>query len=173
MTVTSSAAYIAYRVNGSLRHYPITPSSTMAELADEWALKELKISGNVPEIIEMQSEGWCSWYSSRFASSRCINHNFHGFTRFNADASEYVQNCGRTYQCRFSRGSTFFGSASFVDFWVTHQDVMAARTTGFAMLSSASVQEAHDMALIAQATTLRGEEFPLFISLTVSELLTR
>ena len=72
---------------------------------------------------------------------------------------------------QFSRGSTFFGSASFVDFG-DHQDVMAARTTGFAMLSSASVQEAHDMALIAQATTLRAR-IPFIHFLTVSELLTK
>ena len=53
-----AAAYIAYRVNEVCAIYPITPSSTMAELADEWASKGIKnIWGNVPEIIEMQSEG--------------------------------------------------------------------------------------------------------------------
>ncbi len=86
-----AAAYIAYRVNEVCAIYPITPSSTMAELADEWASKGIKnIWGNVPEIIEMQSEGGSSWYSSRFTSSRCFNYNFHGVTRFNAHASKYV-----------------------------------------------------------------------------------
>jgi pyruvate-ferredoxin/flavodoxin oxidoreductase len=53
-----ACAYIAYRVNEVCAIYPITPSSTMAELADEWAAKRVKnIWGNIPEIIEMQSEG--------------------------------------------------------------------------------------------------------------------
>ncbi|HNK29311.1 MAG TPA: pyruvate:ferredoxin (flavodoxin) oxidoreductase, partial [Ferruginibacter sp.] len=53
-----AAAYVAYRVNEVCAIYPITPSSTMAELADEWASKGIKnIWGNIPDVIEMQSEG--------------------------------------------------------------------------------------------------------------------
>ena len=53
-----AAAYVAYRVNEVCAIYPITPSSTMAELADEWSAKGIKnIWGSVPDVIEMQSEG--------------------------------------------------------------------------------------------------------------------
>ncbi|MEP6793076.1 MAG: pyruvate:ferredoxin (flavodoxin) oxidoreductase [Saprospiraceae bacterium] len=151
-----AAAYIAYRVNEVCAIYPITPSSTMAELADEWSSKGMKnIWGNIPDIIEMQSEGGAAG-------------TVHGALQTGALTTTFTASQGlmlmlpNMYKIAGELTSTVFHVAArslasqALSIFGDHQDVMAARTTGFAMLSSASVQEAHDMALIAQAATLKS-----------------
>ena len=151
-----AAAYVAYRVNEVCAIYPITPSSTMAELADEWSAKGLKnLWGNVPEVIEMQSEGGAAG-------------TVHGALQTGALTTTFTASQGlmlmlpNMYKIAGELTSTVFHvaarslAAQGLSIFGDHSDVMAARTTGFAMLSSASVQEAHDMALIAQAATLES-----------------
>src|SRR5215207_1433284 len=114
-----AAASVAYRCNELCSIYPITPSSPMAELADEWSSQRRpNVWGTVPSVVEMQSEAGAAGA-------------LHGALQGGTLAAQ---------------GLSIFGD---------HSDVMAVRQTGFALLASASVQEAHDMALVAQAATLR------------------
>lgn len=151
-----AAAYVAYRVNEVCAIYPITPSSTMAELADEWASKGIKnIWGNIPDVIEMQSEGGAAG-------------TVHGALQTGALTTTFTASQGlmlmlpNMYKIAGELTATVFHvaarslAAQGLSIFGDHQDVMAARTTGFAMLSSASVQEAHDFALIAQAASLKS-----------------
>ncbi|CAN5208579.1 pyruvate:ferredoxin (flavodoxin) oxidoreductase [soil metagenome] len=152
----AAVAYVAYRMNEVCAIYPITPASTMAEFADEWsAAGKTNIWGAVPEVIEMQSEGGAAGV-------------VHGSLQTGALTTTFTASQGlllmlpNMYKIAGELTSTVFHvaarslAAQALSIFGDHQDVMAARTTGFAMLSSASVQEAHDMALISQAATLRS-----------------
>ena len=151
-----AAAYVAYRVNEVCAIYPITPSSTMAELADEWSAKGIKnIWGSVPDVIEMQSEGGAAG-------------TVHGALQTGALTTTFTASQGlmlmlpNMYKIAGELTATVFHiaarslAAQGLSIFGDHQDVMAARTTGFAILGSASVQEAHDLALISHAATLRS-----------------
>ncbi|MDR3694154.1 pyruvate:ferredoxin (flavodoxin) oxidoreductase [Mucilaginibacter sp.] len=151
-----AVAHIAYRVNEVCAIYPITPASTMAEFADEWSSGGVKnIWGNVPEVIEMQSEGGAAGV-------------VHGALQTGALTTTFTASQGlllmlpNMYKIAGELTSTVFHvaarslAAQALSIFGDHADVMAARTTGFAMLGSASVQEAHDMALISQAATLKS-----------------
>jgi pyruvate-ferredoxin/flavodoxin oxidoreductase len=151
-----AVAYIAYRVNEVCAIYPITPASPMAEFADEWSAAGKKnIWGNVPVVIEMQSEGGAAGV-------------VHGALQTGALTTTFTASQGlmlmlpNMYKIAGELTSTVFHvaarslAAQALSIFGDHSDVMAARTTGFAMLASASVQEAHDMALISQAATLRA-----------------
>lgn len=151
-----AAAYVAYRVNEVCAIYPITPSSAMAELADEWASKKTKnIWGSVPTVIEMQSEGGAAGAVHGSLQAGSLT------TTFTASQGLMLM-LPNMYKIAGELTSTVFHvaarslAAQGLSIFGDHQDVMAARTTGFALLSSASVQEAHDFALIAQAATLRS-----------------
>lgn len=151
-----AAAYVAYRVNEVCAIYPITPSSTMAELADEWASKGIKnIWGNVPDVIEMQSEGGAAGTVHGALQTGSLTTTFTASQGLMLMLPNMYKIAGELTPAVFhvaARSLAAQGLSIFGD----HQDVMAARTTGFAMLSSASVQEAHDFALIAQVATLKS-----------------
>ncbi|MDR3714243.1 MAG: pyruvate:ferredoxin (flavodoxin) oxidoreductase [Puia sp.] len=151
-----AVAYVAYRVNEVCAIYPITPASPMAELADEWsAADHVNIWGNIPEVIEMQSEGGAAGV-------------VHGSLQTGALTTTFTASQGlllmlpNMYKIAGELTSTVFHvaarslAAQALSIFGDHSDVMAARTTGFAMLASGSVQEAHDMALISQAATLKS-----------------
>ncbi|MEP7255274.1 MAG: pyruvate:ferredoxin (flavodoxin) oxidoreductase [Ferruginibacter sp.] len=151
-----AAAYVAYRINEVCAIYPITPSSTMAELADEWASKGIKnIWGNVPDVIEMQSEGGAAGTVHGALQTGSLTTTFTASQGLMLMLPNMYKIAGELTATVFhvaARSLAAQGLSIFGD----HQDVMAARTTGFAMLSSASVQEAHDFALIAQVASLRS-----------------
>ena len=151
-----AAVYVAYRVNEVCAIYPITPSSAMAELADEWSAKDIKnIWGNTPEVIEMQSEGGAAGTVHGALQTGSLTTTFTASQGLMLMLPNMYKIAGELTPAVFhvaARSLAAQGLSIFGD----HQDVMAARTTGFAMLASASVQEAHDMALIAQAATLRS-----------------
>lgn len=151
-----AAAYVAYRVNEICAIYPITPSSTMAELADEWSAKGIKnIWGSVPDVMEMQSEGGAAGTVHGALQTGALTTTFTASQGLMLMLPNMYKIAGELTPTVFhiaARSLAAQGLSIFGD----HQDVMAARTTGFAMLSSASVQEAHDFALIAQAATLRS-----------------
>ena len=151
-----AAASVAYRLNELCSIYPITPSSTMAELADEWsAQRRRNIFGTVPTVIEMQSEGGAAGA-------------LHGALQGGALSTTFTASQGlllmipNMYKIAGELTSTVFHvaarslAAQGLSIFGDHQDVMAVRQTGFALLSSASVQEAHDLAVIAQVATLRS-----------------
>ena len=151
-----AAAYVAYRVNEVCAIYPITPSSTMAELADEWASKGIKnIWGSVPDVMELQSEGGAAGTVHGALQTGSLTTTFTASQGLMLMLPNMYKIAGELTPAVFhvaARSLAAQGLSIFGD----HQDVMAARTTGFAMLSSASVQEAHDFALIAQVATLKS-----------------
>ena len=151
-----AAVHVAYRVNEVCAIYPITPSSAMAEFADEWSAKDIKnIWGNIPEVIEMQSEGGAAGTVHGALQTGSLTTTFTASQGLMLMLPNMYKIAGELTSAVFhvaARSLAAQGLSIFGD----HQDVMAARTTGFALLASASVQEAHDMALIAQAATLRS-----------------
>lgn len=151
-----AAVFVAYRVNEVCAIYPITPSSAMAEFADEWSAKDIKnIWGNTPEVIEMQSEGGAAGTVHGALQTGSLTTTFTASQGLMLMLPNMYKIAGELTAAVFhvaARSLAAQGLSIFGD----HQDVMAARTTGFALLAASSVQEAHDMALIAQATTLRA-----------------
>ncbi len=151
-----ATAYIAHRVNEVIAIYPITPSSSMGELADEWsANKRPNIWGTVPLVMELQSEGGAAGA-------------VHGALQTGSLTTTFTSSQGlllmipNMYKIAGELTSTVFNvsaralAAQALSIFGDHSDIMAARGTGFGLLSSASVQEAHDLALVAQASTLES-----------------
>ena len=149
-----AAASVAYRINEVCAIYPITPSSTMAELADEWSASHQKnIWNNVPDVVEMQSEGGAAGTVHGALQAGTLTTTFTASQGLMLMLPNMYKIAGELTATVFhvaARSLAAQGLSIFGD----HSDVMAARTTGFAMLSSNSVQEAHDFALISQAATL-------------------
>jgi pyruvate-ferredoxin/flavodoxin oxidoreductase len=151
-----AAAYVAYRVNEVCAIYPITPSSTMAELADEWASKGIKnIWGNIPDVIEMQSEGGAAGAVHGALQTGSLTTTFTASQGLMLMLPNMYKIAGELTSAVFHVAARSLATQALSIFG-DHQDVMAARTTGFGLLSSASVQEAHDFALIAQVATLKS-----------------
>lgn len=150
-----AVAYVAYRINEVCAIFPITPSSPMAELADEWASAGIRnIWGNVPIIQAMQSEGGAAGA-------------LHGALQAGALATTFTASQGlllmipNMFKIAGELTASVFHVAArsvathALSIFGDHSDVMAARPTGFSLLASGSVQEAHDMALIAQTASLK------------------
>jgi pyruvate-ferredoxin/flavodoxin oxidoreductase len=150
-----AAASVAHRTNEVIAIYPITPSSTMGELADEWsAAGRTNIWGQVPHVIEMQSEAGAigavhgalqaGALSTTFTASQGLLLMIPNLYKIAGELTSFAMHvAARTVA---THALSIFGD---------HSDVMAVRQTGVALLCSGSVQEAHDFALIAQAATLR------------------
>jgi pyruvate-ferredoxin/flavodoxin oxidoreductase len=149
-----AAASVAYRLNEVCCIYPITPSSPMAELADEWASQgRANVWGSVPSVVEMQSEGGAAGalhgalqsgaLATTFTASQGLLLMIPNMYKIAGELTAAVLHVAA--RSLAAQGLSIFGD---------HSDVMAVRQTGFALLASASVQEAHDMALVAQAATL-------------------
>jgi pyruvate-ferredoxin/flavodoxin oxidoreductase len=154
MDGNEAAVSVAYRLNEVCCIYPITPSSPMAELADEWSSAgRPNVWGNVPTVVEMQSEGGAAGalhgalqsgaLSTTFTSSQGLLLMIPNMYKIAGELTSAVINVAA--RSIAAQGLSIFGD---------HSDVMAVRQTGFALLGSASVQEAHDLALVAQAATL-------------------
>ncbi|HYN52233.1 MAG TPA: pyruvate:ferredoxin (flavodoxin) oxidoreductase, partial [Thermoleophilaceae bacterium] len=150
-----AAASVAYRLNEVCCIYPITPSSTMAELADEWSSKgRVNVWGTVPSVVEMQSEAGAAGalhgslqsgaLSTTFTASQGLLLMIPNMYKIAGELTAAVMHVAA--RSLAAQGLSIFGD---------HSDVMAVRQTGFALLASASVQEAHDLALVAQAATLQ------------------
>ncbi|HEV2176167.1 MAG TPA: pyruvate:ferredoxin (flavodoxin) oxidoreductase [Terriglobia bacterium] len=151
-----AAADIAYQTNEVIAIYPITPSSPMGEWADQWAAEARpNIWGSVPRVVEMQSEGGAAGalhgalqtgsLATTFTASQGLLLMIPNMYKIAGELTAAVIHvAARTVA---AHALSIFGD---------HSDVMAARSTGFAMLASNSVQEAMDFALIAQAATLEA-----------------
>jgi pyruvate-ferredoxin/flavodoxin oxidoreductase len=154
MDGNTAVAHVAYRVNEVCAIFPITPSSTMAELADEWSAKGIpNIWGNVPVVQEMQSEGGAAGAVHGALQSGALTTTFTASQGLLLMLPNMFKIAGELTPTVFHIAARALATQALSIFG-DHTDVMAARTTGFAMLSSASVQEAHDAALISQAATL-------------------
>jgi pyruvate-ferredoxin/flavodoxin oxidoreductase len=152
----AAVAHVAYRVNEICAIYPITPASAMAELADEWAARGLKnIWGNVPVIQEMQSEGGAAGTVHGALQSGTLTTTFTASQGLLLMLPNMFKIAGELTATVFHVAARSLATSALSIFG-DHSDVMTARTTGFALLSSASVQEAHDTALISQAATLEA-----------------
>lgn len=151
-----AAVDVAYRLNELCSIYPITPSSTMAELADEWsAHSRTNIWGQVPTVVEMQSEAGAAGAMHGALQGGALSTTFTASQGLLLMIPNMYKIAGELTSTVFhvaARSLATQGLSIFGD----HQDVMAVRQTGFALLSSCSVQESHDMALIAQVSTLRS-----------------
>ncbi len=149
-----ATAYVAYRINEVCAIYPITPSSPMAEFADEWAAKGIpNIWGDVPEVVEMQSEGGAAGAVHGALQTGSLTTTFTASQGLMLMIPNMYKIAGELTCAVFNVAARSL-AAQALSIFGDHSDVMAARSTGFAMLASASVQEAHDNALIAQAATL-------------------
>src|SRR5215472_4663862 len=151
-----ATARVAYRLNEVCCIYPITPSSPMAELADEWSSQgRPNIWGGVPAVVEMQSEGGAAGalhgalqggaLATTFTSSQGLLLMIPNMYKIAGELTSAVIHVAARSVA--AQGLSIFGD---------HSDVMAVRQTGFALLASASVQEAHDLALVAQTAALRS-----------------
>ena len=150
-----AAASVAYRLSEVCCIYPITPSSPMAELADEWASEERpNVWGSVPAVMEMQSEGGAAGALHGALQGGALATTFTASQGLLLMIPNMYKIAGELTPAVFhvaARSLATQGLSIFGD----HSDVMAVRQTGFALLCSASVQEAHDLALVAHAATLR------------------
>jgi pyruvate-ferredoxin/flavodoxin oxidoreductase len=152
----TAVAHVAYRVNEVCAIYPITPSSTMAELADEWSAQGLtNIWGSIPVVQEMQSEGGAAGAVHGALQSGALTTTFTASQGLMLMLPNMFKIAGELTSTVFHVAARALATQALSIFG-DHSDVMAARTTGFALLSSGSVQEAHDAALIAQAATLES-----------------
>jgi len=151
-----AAASVAHRLSEVIAIYPITPSSPMGELADEWSARgRTNIWKTVPEVIEMQSEGGAAGavhgalqagaLTTTFTSSQGLLLMIPNMYKIAGELTAFCMHvAARTVA---THALSIFGDQS---------DVMACRQTGFAILGSGSVQEVHDLACIAHAATLRS-----------------
>jgi pyruvate-ferredoxin/flavodoxin oxidoreductase len=151
-----AAAYVAHKVSEVIAIYPITPSSNMGEWADQWSSESRpNIWGTVPTVIEMQSEGGAAGALHGALQAGSLS------TTFTASQGLLLM-IPNMYKIAGELTSTVFHiaarslAAHALSIFGDHSDVMAARSTGFALLSSNSVQEVMDMALIAHAATLEA-----------------
>jgi len=151
-----ATAYVAHMTNEVIVIYPITPASPMGEFADEWSALDVKnLWGTVPDVVEMQSEAGAvgaihgslqaGSLSTTFTASQGLLLMIPNMYKIAGELTPTVLHVSA--RSLAAQGLSIFGD---------HSDVMACRATGYAMLCSASVQEAMDFALIAQASTLAG-----------------
>ncbi|MBI5380804.1 MAG: pyruvate:ferredoxin (flavodoxin) oxidoreductase [Opitutae bacterium] len=149
-----AVADVAYRVCELFAIYPITPSSPMGEWVDEWsAKKETNLWGHIPEVIEMQSEGGAAGALHGALQAGTLASSFTASQGLLLMIPNMYKIAGELHPCVLhvtARALATHALSIFGD----HSDVMACRQTGFAMLCSGSVQEAHDFAAIAHSTTL-------------------
>ena len=156
MDGNTAVAHVAYRVNEVCAIYPITPSSTMAELADQWAAEGLQnIWGNIPLVQEMQSEGGASGTVHGALQSGAMTTTFTSSQGLMLMLPNMMKIAGELTSTVFHVAARSLATSALSIFG-DHSDVMTVRTTGFALISSANVQEAHDTALIAEAATLEA-----------------
>src|SRR3954467_3937999 len=156
MDGNTAAAHIAYRVNEVCAIFPITPSSTMAELADAWAAEGIKnIWGQVPVVQQMQSEGGAAGTLHGALQSGALTTTFTASQGLLLMLPNMYKIAGELTPCVFHVAARALATQALSIFG-DHSDVMSARMTGFAMLAAASVQEAHDLALVSQAATLES-----------------
>ena len=151
-----AAAYVAHKLSEVIAIYPITPSSNMGEWADEWSSQGRKnLWGTVPSVTEMQSEGGAAGAIHGALQTGALSTTFTASQGLLLMIPNMFKIAGELTSTVFHVSARAL-AAQALSIFGDHSDVMAARSTGFAMLSSNSVQEVMDFALIAQAATLEA-----------------
>ncbi|MBP9024677.1 MAG: pyruvate:ferredoxin (flavodoxin) oxidoreductase [Phycisphaerae bacterium] len=151
-----AAAHVAHKVSEVIAIYPITPSSPMGEWADEWsAAGQPNLWGTIPHVVEMQSEGGASAAVHGAASTGALTCTFTASQGLLLMIPTMFKMAGELLPTVFHVTARTLATHALSIFG-DHSDVMACRSTGFAMLCSGSVQEVTDMALIAHAATLES-----------------
>src|SRR5512136_1754468 len=151
-----AVASVAHRTNEVIAIYPITPSSNMGEWSDEWsALGRRNIWGSIPDVVEMQSEGGASGavhgalqggaLTTTFTAAQGLLLMIPNMYKIAGELTSFVMHVS-------ARAVATHALSIFGD----HSDVMAVRQTGYGLLASDSVQEAHDFAVIAQRASLKS-----------------
>ncbi|MCS7261404.1 MAG: pyruvate:ferredoxin (flavodoxin) oxidoreductase, partial [Anaerolineae bacterium] len=151
-----ATAYVAHHVSEVIAIYPITPSSPMGEWADLWSAQgEPNIWGTVPLVIEMQSEGGAAGAVHGALQTGSLCTTFTASQGLLLMIPNMFKIAGELTPTVFHVSARTLATHALSIFG-DHSDVMAARSTGFALLASSSVQEAQDMAMIAHAATLKA-----------------
>ncbi|MDR0520234.1 MAG: pyruvate:ferredoxin (flavodoxin) oxidoreductase [Planctomycetaceae bacterium] len=150
-----AAALIAHACNEVMAIYPITPSSTMGELADDWAAKGTKnIFGTVPHIIEMQSEAGAAGAVHGSLQAGSLTCTFTASQGLLLMIPIMFKVAGEQTPTVFHVSARTV-AAHALSIFGDHSDIMACRSTGWAFLGGGTVQETHDMAMIAYASTYK------------------
>ena len=151
-----AAAHIAYLFSEHAAIYPITPSSTMAEYVDEWAAQGKKnLFGEVVKVTEMQSEGGAAGAVHGSLQAGALTTTFTASQGLLLMIPNMYKIAGEQLPAVFHVSARALASHALSIFG-DHQDVMACRQTGFAMLASASVQAAEDLAAVAHLSTIKA-----------------
>src|SRR5256884_8491737 len=149
-----AAASVAYRLNEVCCICPIAPWSPMAELGDEWSSqKRPNLWGGVPAVVEMQSEGGAAGALHGSLQSGALTTTFTASQGLLLMIPNMYKIAGELTSAVMHVAARSL-AAQALSIFGDHSDVMAVRQTGFALLSAASVQEAHDFAPVAHAATL-------------------
>jgi pyruvate-ferredoxin/flavodoxin oxidoreductase len=151
-----AAAHVAFKVSEVCAIYPITPSSTMGELADQWATAGIKnIWGTVPHVAEMQSEGGAIGAVHGALSTGALTTTFTASQGLLLMIPNLYKISGELTPAVFHVAARALASQALSIFG-DHSDIMSVRSCGMALLCSNNVQEAQDLALIAHAATLKA-----------------
>jgi len=146
-----ATAYVAHKLSEVIAIYPITPSSGMGELSDEWSAKgRTNIWGTIPLVAELQSEGGASGSVHGALQTGAMTTTFTASQGLLLMIPNMYKIAGELTAAVFHVSARAL-AAQALSIFGDHSDVMATRQTGFALLASNSVQEAQDMAAIAHA----------------------
>lgn len=156
MDGNEAAAHIAFKTNEVIAIYPITPASPMGEWADAWSVQKQKnIWGDIPKIIEMQSEGGAAGAVHGSLQAGALTTTFTASQGLLLMLPNMYKIAGELTPAVFHIAARSVATQALSIFG-DHSDVMSARQTGWGFLFSNNVQEAMDMALISQAATLES-----------------
>jgi pyruvate-ferredoxin/flavodoxin oxidoreductase len=151
-----ATAYVAHKLSEVIAIYPITPSSPMGEFADEWSAKnKTNIWGTIPMVVEMQAEGGAAGAVHGALQTGSLTTTFTASQGLLLMIPNMYKIAGELTSAVFHVSARSV-AAQALSIFGDHSDVMATRSTGFALLASGSVQEAQDLALIAHAATLEA-----------------
>ena len=151
-----AVARVAYKLNEVIAIYPITPASPMGEWADAWASEgKPNLWGTIPSIIEMQSEGGAAGAVHGALQAGSLTTTFTASQGLLLMIPNYYKIAGELTPIVFHIAARSL-AAQALSIFGDHSDVMAARATGCALLASASVQEAQDLAAIATSASLKS-----------------
>jgi pyruvate-ferredoxin/flavodoxin oxidoreductase len=156
MDGNNAAAYIAYALSDTAAIYPITPSSVMAEEAEEWAAKGVKnIFGQTVQVRQLQSEAGAAGAVHGALAAGALTSTFTASQGLLLMIPNMYKIAGELLPGVFHVSARAV-AAHALSIFGDHQDVMAARQTGFAFLASSSVQEAMDLALVAHLSAIES-----------------
>ncbi len=151
-----AAAYVTHKINEVIAIYPITPSSPMGEFSDQWSSDGApNIWGTIPHVIEMQSEAGAAGALHGALQGGALGTTFTSAQGLLLMIPNMYKIAGELTAAVIHVAARSI-AAHALSIFGDHQDVMACRATGFAMLASNSVQEVMDMALISQAASLES-----------------